>query len=215
MPLSEFEKRFQIEELFPTPIYNALIDLDEDYVSLCEKLYIEPDANNLFVEITDNQQILNLKEFKKLRDKIDWHVDNFYHNIYGYNRDVTLKMSSSWCVRSLPGRSGHPHDHGNSILSGVIYLNVPENSGNLVFKNFREDYKRLGRGVFFPEVEVPTKYNVEDFIAPCKSGLLILFPSLIFHKISKNESNDIRYSIAFNYFFSGEFKTMGAALNIK
>ena len=38
-----------------------------------------------------------------------------------------------------------------------------------------------------------------------ENGKLLIFPSNLMHKIGKNESNKVRYSLAFNIFCRGTF----------
>lgn len=68
----------------------------------------------------------------------------------------------------------HCHDDLDEVLSGVYYVKVPENSGKLV--------------VYTPE---------PDEIQP-QEGLLVLFSPALDHAVLRNDSDDIRLSIAFN-----------------
>ena len=46
-------------------------------------------------------------------------------------------------------------------------------------------------------------WNSSNWELPTKAGDLILFPSYLTHSVPKNESNEKRISLAFNYFLEG------------
>jgi len=68
------------------------------------------------------------------------------------------------------------HMHEDSIVSGVYYLQVPENSGCI----------RFGGG---PK---------EELILKPKAGEVVLFPSYMRHEVLPCENSDLRMSLAFN-----------------
>lgn len=108
----------------------------------------------------------------------DLQIGNFWININGYH-DYNLA-----------------HDHQNSILSGVYYVSVPEsNMGDLV----------LHRGdniEFFMTSRVErqqTMSNAFSVTKQAKESTFYLFPSWIKHHVERNESQQERISIAFNF----------------
>ena len=63
----------------------------------------------------------------------------------------------------------------------MYYINVPENSGNIIFrKNDGNKYEKW-------------------FVKP-KDGMMILFPSKLEHCVEKNKSCDTRISLSFNLY---------------
>ena len=82
-----------------------------------------------------------------------------------------------WFNRMAPGEetTWHSHDDGDEILSGVYYITVAENSGNLIIE---DDNKKLS-------------------IAPV-SGRMVCFPPDKAHSVETNNSDIIRLSLAFN-----------------
>jgi len=98
------------------------------------------------------------------------------------HKEMGLPIDEFWFNISKPGESTGWHDHKNrSLLSGVYYLKVPDNAGNI---NFREK-----NGDQFHEWEIRSQ-----------TGKMILFHSNIEHSVSKNRSKDNRISIAFNLY---------------
>jgi hypothetical protein len=77
-----------------------------------------------------------------------------------------------------------PHIHNldsypYKLYSGILYLNIPPNSGNVVFVN-------------------PLNLNKIHSITP-KENNVILFPSSLQHYVEPNLSQEDRISIAFNF----------------
>lgn len=88
------------------------------------------------------------------------------------------------------------HDHQNSILSGVYYVSVPkDNMGDLVLeRGDNAEYFLIGN---FKKEE--TMANALAVAKPAKESTFYLFPSWVKHRVERNESNDERISIAFNF----------------
>jgi uncharacterized protein (TIGR02466 family) len=82
------------------------------------------------------------------------------------------------------------------VLSGVYYVSVPKsNMGNLVLH--RDDSAE-----FFLTSKVerqPTAANMLSVECPVSESMFYLFPSWTKHSVERNESEDERISIAFNF----------------
>jgi len=86
------------------------------------------------------------------------------------------------------------HIHPNSILSGVYYLKVPENSGDIVFHH-PSPYMHL------IEHASVNQYNNGTYSYTPKEGDLFIFSPYLNHEVTQNlteDEDDERISIAFN-----------------
>jgi uncharacterized protein (TIGR02466 family) len=86
------------------------------------------------------------------------------------------------------------HNHPKANLSGVYYIEVPNNSGNLIFQN----HNLLANGInnnynFFDNPNFYTYFTIMP-----KKYDLILFPAELLHFVTPNISNKKRISVAFN-----------------
>ena len=72
--------------------------------------------------------------------------------------------------------TAHTHDDDDELLSCVYYIKVPENSGNLIIID-----------------------KDEKLILEPKEGRFVFFSPDTLHEVSKNESEQSRLSIAFNF----------------
>lgn len=109
---------------------------------------------------------------------------NFINPILAnFHKSPNIIISEMWVNISSHGHfnSIHHHNHPNQHIdktSGVLYLKVPPNSGNIIFY----DPGNLSRQTEIPPTE----------------GYLFLFPSSLYHSVSPNQSTEDRISIAFN-----------------
>lgn len=118
--------------------------------------------------------------FETLIDKIK--ID--YKKIF----NKQLNLVNYWSQLHEYNESTNLHNHSNALdlinspqISGVYYVNVPENSGKLVF-------------------EYPiNQYQVKRYYINPVVGRYILFPSTLNHFVTKNKSSEIRISISFNF----------------
>jgi len=86
------------------------------------------------------------------------------------------------------------HDHQKSVLSGVYYVDVPdENMGDLVLH--RGDNAEF----FLKDVKEATMANALSCSKQAKTSTFYLFPSWVKHHVERNESHKERISVAFNF----------------
>ena len=97
-------------------------------------------------------------------------------------KEMGLPMDEFWFNIARPGESTGWHDHKDrSVLSGVYYLKIPDNAGDILFR--KRDKDKI------------VEWNIRS-----ETGKLILFHSNIEHSVKINKSNHDRISIAFNLF---------------
>ena len=70
--------------------------------------------------------------FGPLLHAIEEHCLNYIHEIVSIQNCF---LHNAWININSKGDSNFPHDHPGSIVSGVYYVRLPENSGRLVFQN--------------------------------------------------------------------------------
>jgi uncharacterized protein (TIGR02466 family) len=91
------------------------------------------------------------------------------------------------------GNYHESHTHPNSILSGLLYLQVPEGSSPLIisdprpFRNF-VTLPRLG----------DTATNIEEISITPKKGLLLMWESWIPHVVPQTHNTEGRITMVFN-----------------
>lgn len=186
--------------LFGVPIYNHNIGVDLDK-EIYQTLEFERVHDNGY--ITQDKQILNQPLFKDLKIKLQKQVDAYTRDILHIKDDVEFEIIASWVNKHEPNDWAQEHDHVNSLISGVYYIECPMNSGNIVFHKDKSFTNLFPRTLAFEYSEwVP--WNCEAWSITPNEGDIILFPSTITHSVLANQSYSPRYSLAFNIFPRGK-----------
>lgn len=177
-----------IEPLFAVPFYHINIgQYDVDHT----RYPINRDAwnNEMPSTFTSNNQVLD--HHASLRDAILDHTRIMVKLIT--NNTPELYFHSSWINRGDSKSFQFEHNHAgrDAFLSGVYYIDVPDGSGNIIFRNPISDfqYNKLWK------TNGPS--DRERMVTP-KNGDLIIFPSFLYHRVTLNHSNDQRITLAFN-----------------
>ena len=174
-----------INNLFATPVFT---EIHNDYDSLnCGVMEEARNISDLNLFNTNTQSIKSLKGW------IKGHVDDMSKQYgFGYNK-ITGRINII-----QPFLSDTPHHHvGMSTLVGVYYIDVPNNSGDILLHDPRgaTAWSNLG---FTPNDPIATKTaRCYHRIKP-QNGLLLLFPSFLVHSVETNLSNQNRISIVIN-----------------
>jgi len=188
-----------VYSLFSKPVYGRILNIDtKKIVSILEEYDFheagrkgtdtQNDADNICSR-SDSLYVLEDKRFKFLKDELMKEFYLFALDVMRYSNK--FEITTSWFTKSTKGQSSNYHNHNNCILSGILYLQTNENSGNISFEDFSN--KRY--------LIQPKEFNLlnsQEWKIKPEDGLLLMFPSEVYHKIQKNESDITRYSLAFN-----------------
>jgi uncharacterized protein (TIGR02466 family) len=190
----------ELKFLFPTPILTYNLDkkllLDEydsigelnftyakkDYWGLTHKLYPEGDE-------TFGGDVIKKHNLMYLHTAIDNLVEDYCNML---EQQKVPYRRTSWFTRCDRGDYGHIHTHGVADLSGVVYYEVPEGSGNIFFTSPVEAAKISGWFL---------KHHINNQTEEPEVGKLILFPGWLSHGVTTSESEQRRISLSFNIFF--------------
>lgn len=190
----------RVDELFPTPI--GVIDIEN--LSLCQTysdiildLMNEEDKFELetYSNWCTNDSIQKNPIFKELVDLIDNTAKDFFEDVLGVNKD-DVTLSAMWSNVNRRDTQHQIHQHPNSYFSGVIYLNAPRDSGNIVFVDPRPS-KNMAQADHKKESILSSR----SWEYTPATGLLLLFPSWLEHGTSRCrlEKDINRISLSFNY----------------
>ena len=185
-----------IDILFSKPVYGKYLNIDtKKIVSILEEYDFHDAGDPNWRKVdnissqSDNLYVLKDKRFKFLKDELMKEFHLFTSDIMKYPNK--FEITTSWFTKATKGQSSTCHNHNNCILSGVLYLQTNENSGDISFKDF-VDKRYVMRTKEYNELN-----SIAWRIKPA-DGLLIIFPSEVYHKVEENESDITRYSLAFN-----------------
>lgn len=199
---NDFE--YSITPLFSIPLFSTelknITKEELEYVKNTE--YKRFPVDNGYGSVS--KFLLNEKPIQSLKDKIDEIVKTYLYGILHVNKEHKFEMTESWSVKHIKGDESGSHRHANSMLSGVLYLQTDENSGDIWF---HKDPNTTT--IFTPTVDVTftetNLFNSQIWAVRPKSNTLILFPSTLFHSVMPSKSETDRYVVAFNYFAYGDY----------
>jgi uncharacterized protein (TIGR02466 family) len=191
-----------IISLFPTAvgIFNLGRDLTEE-----EKSYLinQEHAPNMGNTTSKERFILRHDSMKDLKSFIDTSVNEYFSQIVAPMKDVSLYVTQSWVNYSKQGQWHHSHEHPNSILSGVFYVQSDATDKIYFEKNHYEQ-------ISFP-TEKFNLYNSKTWWLEATQGRLVIFPSSLRHSVNAVETDHTRISLSFNTFARG---MIGSAENL-
>ena len=103
----------------------------------------------------------------------------------------SIEFKQMWACINKENDFNLIHAHGNQYhLSGVFYVQVPDNSGDIAFRDPRPGAINSSTQLLFGDGDT------ENF-TPI-NNMLILFPSYLEHYVLPNKSNKDRISISFD-----------------
>ena len=190
--------KHELYSLFPKLVYtNILEDITDqqlyeikNYLDNIQYHKIDNSNKNTYTSASKSNFIFKDEKLFSLKERIMTEFNFFKNNILKYENNDFI-FTTSWIAKSEKNETSEYHNHNNCMYSGIFYVNTDENCGQLCFENFADKRFNL----------IPTEYNIYNclnFNFKPKNKMIIFFPSELFHKILKNNSDIIRYSIAFN-----------------
>jgi uncharacterized protein (TIGR02466 family) len=114
-------------------------------------------------------------------------------------KEVNLDITGCWANRTKKLQQHHRHTHPNSFMSGILYLSDSHRGGNTEFTTKNTWWNNFGWLLFNNNA---TDFPIRQTYTP-KKGKLLLLPSGLEHRVNAVADNSVRYTIAFNTFFSG------------
>lgn len=183
----------KLETWFATPIWYDYTVFNFDSVAEKCKEISQTHPHRTFTNVGgwqstdfDMDQYRELKPVKKI---IAQKVDEFAKSI---GPKAKLEMSNAWLNINQRGDYNSEHYHPFAIFSGVIYISVNEDSGNIEFNNntailHYQEVLNDDSGLFYRKA-----------IYKPRNGMILIFPAWTPHSVSANRSNEPRISISFN-----------------
>ena len=209
------EKNKQILQLFAKVFYLNTLNINFKKINklLNEKFIkagfnLPEDVKNIS-SVTENKFILEELKFNFLKKIIMKELYFYTKEILKHNHE--FKMTTSWFTRTEKGEESNYHNHRNSYISCVLYIDVNNESGDISFVNYENNK------IFKLTTTEYNIYNSEDIKIRPQKGMIIFFPSEVHHKILANKSNISRSSLACNFIPVGDLQNLDSDsyLNIK
>jgi uncharacterized protein (TIGR02466 family) len=182
-------------DIFKQSIYSFKLELD---LNILNNYCLEYEKNNKgraysnYGGFQSNDLDFNIPIINKITGLILHNVNYVSKKYFKLNK--FLNISNIWFNINRYKDSNSKHIHPNSLLSGVFYSKVPNNSGDIEFFNSESAL------IFFSDVDKIEKneYNSSSFNLVPEVSFLHIFPSFLNHCVTPNFSNEERISFSFN-----------------
>jgi uncharacterized protein (TIGR02466 family) len=196
-----------INNLFPTPV--AGFELGRD-LSEAEREYLFnlETRQNVGNFTSVETSVLSHPELQSLTEFLNSSLQEYFNTVYASKHDANLCITQSWVNYTKPGQFHHKHEHSNSFVSGVFYIQAAKETDKLHF--FKEPYQQIK--ITAKEFNL---YNSESWWLAAVTGTLYLFPSSLTHMVEQIKGEDTRISLSFNTFPRGIIGDEKSVNNLK
>lgn len=191
----------RVSSLFPTPFLFSYLEVTPSVLEFAKCLEYER------LQVAYNTVDKNILEYPHMREykEFIWErLCDYFYDICGMSQSAVPIITTSWINLNRQGDYQEPHIHYNSVLSGVWYLSVTENSGDFIV--MRERGKELFGSTFNFAQEHLNEFNAQSSSILPKNGDLFIFPSSLDHKVGVNLEQFDRLSLGFNCLIKGSLQ---------
>lgn len=189
----------QLESYWPTPLgYGCNEELADHYLPIIKRILDETADSSFFWKgrTTHNQDDFRLADHPEmgLMKEFVWDVSKQYLDQQGLDPDF-LQGDIFLIANALEKDSFHKsHVHYDCLVSGVWYLQVPEESAPLEFEDpvFARTLYRV------PVKDSDNPHTWQNAYLHPKKGYYTAFPNWLRHSVLPNDSLDSRIAISWN-----------------
>jgi len=191
--------------IFSIPIYsvnikdkvdvNLITKQVNELESSMEKYQSKQKNQNKYISTFQEEIPLLDKDFCiDLKKEVNNHLEQFAKSL----KIKTPKLANSWANILSKDCFVDAHEHNESILSGSFYPNSTDESAPFICNNpFNSFLNEL------PYKNLPTLWKKFYEVQP-EIGLLVLFPSCLFHSTGENNKMNNRITISINTTYNDE-----------
>lgn len=187
----------ELVSLFPTTIGISSIPLND--VELILKLSNSGGrVQNIGNETSTDTYILGRPELRGVRIRIEEEIQKYMREVYD-PQDPLLEVyiTQSWVNYTEGKGHHHEHNHPNSVISGVLYLEA-SCQDNVSFMRPKDPLPVIS---VLPNNVTPMNAGTWMYEG-LSAGVLVMFPSSLPHKVEEVVEGT-RVSLAFNTFVRG------------
>ncbi|MCG8463573.1 MAG: TIGR02466 family protein [Xanthomonadales bacterium] len=198
-----------LDSFFPTPLYVAdlddMADINRDLSLRFNKLAeAHPEGQkgnwggvaNVYASFMVDSQLHRQPFMQRLLERIQPAIQYFCEQVELDTRQRALSIAESWFNISDYGSFQEYHSHaGIGPFCGVYYVEVPENSGNTVF---RASFPAMRP--YFNSTNPNNPYYRYRKTVLSQAGRFVMFPSWLEHCVTQSQAQgQPRTTIAFNF----------------
>ena len=199
----------QVHSLFPTPVFQSEIPVEDRWLEHVKTLdYDRTAMDNGY--ISRDRDIFSHSQLRSLKHEISDAVKYFAYQHLKVCDYVYIDVCRAWGIKHMPNDWAQNHCHMNSVFSGIYYLDVHEDSGDLVIEKGQHSTNCF-MTTLTPDVNFFNQYTQQSWRVRPENGMILVFPSQVIHNVEKNKTDQVRYAVAFDVFIRGKFGHYGGS----
>ena len=172
----------QVHSLFPTPVFQSEIPLKEGWLEYVKTLdYDRTAMDNGY--ISRDRDIFSHSQLRSLKHEISDAVKYFAYQHLKVCDYVYIDVCRAWGIKHMPNDWAQNHCHMNSVFSGIYYLDVHEDSGDLVIEKGQHSTNCF-MTTLTPDVNFFNQYTQQSWRVRPENGMILVFPSQVIHNLS-------------------------------
>jgi uncharacterized protein (TIGR02466 family) len=192
---------YKLSLLFPTPVLETEIAVNKKIVDHIKSLdYTRTDYNNAHISVS--MDVLEDPIMKDSSEKIHKAVEHYAREVICLADENRIERVASWGNIYDIGDWSQTHNHTNSYITGVWFLQTLENCSDLTLEGWGFS-PIMGFPIDFP-IGCVNEINSIRWDLSAEVGKLYVFPSICKHSVGKNQSKGQRISLAFNYYIRSD-----------
>jgi len=195
------DSKLNLHSFFITPVFSFPL---EGYLHLKDEIMEFQQEDQIGVKGRSTKGGWHSKDnlhthpkFSEFKSEIFNFADEAFVHL-GVQKHCSPEITGMWGIINPPGSSNKLHNHPYNFLSGVYYLQVPEDSGQIIF----HDPKAQAEVLSPPKVENHSIHVAHRVNFKPQNGTLLLFPSYLNHEVEENNSQEDRIVVSFNIHFT-------------
>tara|TARA_B100000497_G_C7600004_1_gene360574 strand:+ start:65 stop:688 length:624 start_codon:yes stop_codon:yes gene_type:complete len=197
--------------LFPSVLYSTTIP--EEYTETYDEMITSYD----FVSNIHTKHTYISSEYRVLDNYPDLHQRLLTEFIFFKDEvmkwyDTDFQIVTSWLTKTEKEGTSIMHCHKNSFYSGVLYFKTIKDVAPIEFCNMSVDPGSYM--INTPPLELQSSINASSWQINPVENQLVFFPSHLFHRINNHQSDEPRYSLAFNIIPTGVIGDSDSRVNI-
>ena len=186
-----------IHALFAMPVY--ITKLKREFTSEENKFTNKIKLRchkNIGNRTSDDTNIINNKQYSSLRKELNKIVKDYFNKIMCPSNNIKPYITQSWLNYTEANQYHHTHNHPNSLVSGILYINADKDNDRVKFHSNKYSMIDI-------ETEKFNAFNSKSWWFPVETGQVFLFPSSLTHSVETKKGKNTRISLAFNVFIEG------------
>ena len=142
---------------------------------------------------SESKKIFVSEGFDKFAEYI---VPSITELLKSYEIEKEIRIVQMWLNVNGPNSYNVCHRHPGSDLSGVLWIKQTPESGRFVFDDI-DNVDQIITTNINPQY-LKEKNMLPEIVPEYQDGTVILFPSMLTHRVEINETDEDRISISFN-----------------